>query len=263
MDNLLKNFAEYLQGLQSALHLTEEHVIDGKTYTSGQALKQVWPDPLPPAEPQIPTFEVGTLSGAVALVVGELEAKQPKDMLFHIVSPTKVSLVMRQSDAWKRRLTLVCATMPAYQGFPFGKYIDHEDFVVGLQQHFVAVDDPASDFHYVARVSATVTASAVTISENDGISQQVAVKRSVNSGMKDFAELRRVVTLAPYRTFMEVPQPASTFLFRAKDCGEGTIPQLGLFECDGGMWRKLAMVSIKEYLKDQMSGTTFDIPIIC
>ena len=54
------------------------------------------------------------------------------------------------------------------------------------------------------------------------------------------------VTLTPYRTFLEVKQPSSEFVFRIKDNG-GT-PAFMLVEAEGGLWRAEAMQNIKEYL---------------
>ena len=55
------------------------------------------------------------------------------------------------------------------------------------------------------------------------------------------------VTLAPYRTFLEVEQPASKFIFRIKEGG-----QLALFEADGGAWQHEAILNIKNYLIEQL-----------
>lgn len=273
MDNLLKNFAEFVNTLGKQSVKTEINVIDGKSYASGTELKQIWPDALPPEQPLLTPFVVGTLSAAIDLVVADLEHITPADLLIHVVSHGEVNIVLKNSDEWKRRQKLIEVKLPPYTGFQFNKYMAHEDFVIALQQNFIPVSNAIpvggtveveSDFNYLSRISATITASAVTLSENDGIAQQVSVKRNVSSGMKEIAELRRTVLLAPFRTFMEVPQPASTFLFRVKDMGEGNIPQMALFEVDGGMWRKLAVGSIHQYLKDKMNETKpiLQIPIV-
>lgn len=58
------------------------------------------------------------------------------------------------------------------------------------------------------------------------------------------------VTLIPYRTFLEVQQPASDFIFRMKSsCGV----QCAIFEADGGTWKNEAMNNIKEYLKNELA----------
>jgi hypothetical protein len=52
------------------------------------------------------------------------------------------------------------------------------------------------------------------------------------------------VVLAPYRTFVEVTQPESDFVFRMQNG-----PRCALFEADGGAWKLTAMRHIKEYLQ--------------
>ncbi|MEB9782308.1 hypothetical protein P4K16_30685, partial [Bacillus cereus] len=56
------------------------------------------------------------------------------------------------------------------------------------------------------------------------------------------------VQLSPYRTFVEVEQPESKFVFRMR---EGA--RCGLFEADGGAWKLEAMNNIKEYLKEALA----------
>lgn len=272
MNAILKDFAEYMNNLGEINQKAKILEVEGNTFApEALKLKQIWPDALPPQEPIVSTFQTGTLSSGLDLVKAGLEHFNAEDLLVHISGPGSVSIVTKESDQWKRRLTLVRIDLPSYTGFPFDKYLDHEDFNIKLQQHFVPVasaaavegEQPiASDWAYVVQIASTVTANAVTQSENDGVGQQVTVKKTINSGLKDFAELRRIVSLAPYRTFMEVPQPVSQFIFRAKDAGEGKIPGLALFECDGGMWRKIAIGEIKRYLENQMAERDIKIPII-
>ena len=57
------------------------------------------------------------------------------------------------------------------------------------------------------------------------------------------------VELAPYRTFLEVEQPSSSFIFRMKNGPRGAI-----FEADGGAWRNQAILNIKEYLTKELAG---------
>lgn len=272
MNGILRDFAEYMNNLGETNQRGKTIEVGENTFApTSLGLKQVWPDPLPPQEPIVSTFQTGTLSSGLDLVKAGLEHLNTEDLLIHIAGPGSVSIVTKQSDQWKRRITLVKIDLPAYTPFPFDKYLDHEDFNIKLQQNFVPIASAAavegekattSDWAYVVQIASTVTANAVTQSENDGVGQQVTVKKTINSGLKDFAELRRIVSLAPYRTFMEVPQPVSQFIFRAKDAGEGKIPGLALFECDGGMWRKIAIGEIKRYLENQMAERDIKIPII-
>ena len=65
------------------------------------------------------------------------------------------------------------------------------------------------------------------------------------------------VTLRPYRTFMEVEQPAISCVFRLR---QG--PMLSLHEADGGLWRLEAIKSIKAYLDAAMEALDQKIPVI-
>ena len=63
--------------------------------------------------------------------------------------------------------------------------------------------------------------------------------------------------MAPFRTFPEVEQPTSQFVFRAKCDGENK-PYLMLVEADGGRWKIEAISTIRK----AMEAFALDIPII-
>src|SRR5699024_2066082 len=76
---------------------------------------------------------------------------------------------------------------------------------------------------------------------DDGVSQAV----TINTGIASASDVKvpNPVTLKPYRTFVEVEQPASEFVFRMKDG-----PSAALFEPDGGAWRNEAISNIHDFL---------------
>ena len=57
------------------------------------------------------------------------------------------------------------------------------------------------------------------------------------------------VELVPYRTFQEISQPASRFVFRI---GDGDAPCFKIVEAEGGIWKHEAIRSIKEYLVKEL-----------
>lgn len=60
------------------------------------------------------------------------------------------------------------------------------------------------------------------------------------------------VHLKPYRTFDEIDQPESDFIFRIKsDKFDGIT--CALFSADGGAWITEAKQRIKEYLRNELS----------
>jgi len=72
---------------------------------------------------------------------------------------------------------------------------------------------------------------------------------SIGSGVASVSEVRvpNPVSMKPYRTFVEVDQPESNFIFRMR---EGM--QAALFEADGGAWKNVAMNNIKKYFDDNL-----------
>lgn len=70
-------------------------------------------------------------------------------------------------------------------------------------------------------------------------------------GMFRSAIVPNPVKLKPYRTFLEVDQPVSEFIFRMKqDKYDGVL--CALFEADGGAWKMEATERIKKYLESEL-----------
>lgn len=58
------------------------------------------------------------------------------------------------------------------------------------------------------------------------------------------------VILAPYRSFPEIAQVESRFVFRIRG---GESITMGLFEADGGMWRVEAIARVRNWLRERCS----------
>ena len=59
------------------------------------------------------------------------------------------------------------------------------------------------------------------------------------------------VKLIPYRTFAEIEQPSSLYVFRVRDDGNGA-PAFKLVEADNGLWKHAAMLKIKDYFEHEL-----------
>lgn len=112
-----------------------------------------------------------------------------------------------------------------------------------LQSAFVENEDRAK----LLKVSGNIKEENVKSVGDDGISQSAAIKVGVSSVAE--VKIPNPVILAPFRTFPEIEQPESKFIFRMQSG-----PQAALYEADGGAWRNVAMESIKEYLKARLEG---------
>jgi hypothetical protein len=135
---------------------------------------------------------------------------------------------------------------PFLSKFPFGRFMSSEEFIIGLLANFVATDDLPE----LLKVCSNLSAEQVTISEDDGVSQKATIKTGIV--LKGTAKVRPRVQLAPFRTFPEVAQPASDFLFRLRNDKEGAPPFCALFEADGRRWEQAAMLDIQKWLVEHV-----------
>jgi hypothetical protein len=90
--------------------------------------------------------------------------------------------------------------------------------------------------------------------KDDGTTQQV----SASAGLAKVAlvDVPNPVTLRPYRTFPEVEQPESEYVFRAKSGQGDDLPAVALFEVEDPSWRSTARLSIALYVKDHLADLT-------
>lgn len=166
-------------------------------------------------------------------------------MIIHVQSPTQVEMYSGLDEERNREdIVMVRANVPEFR---FNQFENHESFVIGVQSKFV--DDPETDKALLLKFAGTVEAGSVAEYGDDGISQKATVKTGIAS--KGDAIIPSPARLRPFRTFVEVEQPVSSFIFRMKDDRCGGV-QCALFEADGGAWKLEAMKAIKEYLKEEL-----------
>ena len=112
--------------------------------------------------------------------------------------------------------------------------------MIALQSNFQPNDDLAA----VMMLAGTSKKKNKQTFSDDGVSQVATMSVGVASKGCDGSEPG---ILTPFRTFMEVKQPSSKFVFRIS--GEET-PQFKLVEAEGGIWKYEAIAHIKGYLLD-------------
>jgi hypothetical protein len=193
------------------------------------------------------TYEVvhvSTLAGFNDLILAKLEHEEnfPTNFLIHVESETTVALKAKVTDEFGRRLTLIQAEPVPFDRFRFGQWIDQEAFVIQVASLFA----DGQDKQYVLGMASALTNDAANTSEDDGFTQKVNIKQGLR--MKEPTTLKPRVSLAPYRTFPELDQPISEFVFRAKCDGEGR-PHLMLVEADGGRWKIDAIAKLRKAME--------------
>ena len=113
--------------------------------------------------------------------------------------------------------------------------------MIALQSNFQPNDDLAA----VMMLAGNIEKKNKQTFSDDGVSQVATM--SVGVASKADAMVPNPVDLTPFRTFMEVKQPSSKFVFRIS--GEET-PQFKLVEAEGGIWKYEAIANINDYLLD-------------
>ncbi|KIS22046.1 hypothetical protein [Clostridium botulinum] len=191
--------------------------------------------------PKASTLTVSTLTGFVDYIKSNLD-RLPEQLLVQVKSHDEVRLYSPLNpDREREEYIQAEAILP--NNVRYDQFLDTERFNIMLQSSFVDVGDKEILLKYTGLVQDENVKSI----GDDGVSQQVTVKTGVASVGQ--AVVPNPVTLAPYRTFPEVKQPQSKFIFRMQDG-----PRAAIFEADGGEWRNQAMRSIKAYLEEELKG---------
>lgn len=190
-------------------------------------------------------IEMSTLSGLIDYIKAGVDDMKDS-MLVQVVSPTRVRLISKLDYDRKREcLVEVNAEIP---DFFYGKFMGTEAFVIGIRSKFIQNNGSEA----ILKFAGTVETGTVAKYGDDGISQSATVKKGI-AGKED-ALVPNPVKLRPYRTFTEVRQPESEFVFRMRDDGGDRGVECAIFEADGGAWRREAMNNVKEHLKFELSG---------
>ena len=192
--------------------------------------------------PKATTIDMVTLSSLIDYIKAGVDTMLG-GMIIHVQSPTRVTMYSALDADRKREYVVeVNAQLP---NFEFNRFIDHENFCINLQSKFIETPERA----LLLKFAGTVEAGSVAEYGDDGITQKATVKTGIAS--KGDAIVPNPVLMKPYRTFVEVDQPMSQFIFRMQ--GNNCI-QCALFEADGGAWKLEAMQNIKKYLEAELMG---------
>ncbi|AYO30630.1 hypothetical protein D2962_08330 [Biomaibacter acetigenes] len=234
---MIKEALEYLVKLGQVKTIE----VNGQTYTT-QDLARIT---LPKAE----TLKVNSLTGLIDYIKSSFDIVTFHGNLIHVVDHSEVRLI---SNILPDRGREVYMSAHAFQPeFRFGRFYDTESFIILLQSCFVQNEDAKK----ILKLVGNIKDSAVRTYGDDGITQSVTAK--VGIAQVEEVAVPNPVTLAPYRTFVEVEQPESKFVFRMRKGEEG--PQAALFEADGGAWKIEAMQRVKTFLKEKLALYEIDI----
>lgn len=246
---MLKAFVEKVLDLAQVEYLKKD---DGREYSSKGMI--------PIKGPSMPVLALDTLKGLVDYLksgfdeweigafidkdaVGTGAEQIPLRVALHVHSYRQVRAFLPVDGPWKDRVT-VAEVKWTGTPFPFGIWLDQENFSIGMQAAFVR----DKDWQTVVDVASKIVCEDKAELMDNGISQAVTVSRGVRK--ENGVILPNPVVLRPVRTFTEVEQPESPFVFRMRSDPVA----LSLHEADMGAWEIVAKENIKAYLEAELPG---------
>jgi len=181
---------------------------------------------------------VHSLNGLVEYLESDFDTQN--NIMVHVKSPTEVECFSAVNSNKNRDIWISAKAM--LPTFHFDRFYNTEDFNIKLQSAFVQSEDRDT----MLKVVGSIQEEAVKSIGDDGVSQSVTARNGVASVGN--VKVPNPVLLAPFRTFIEVEQPKSEFIFRMQNG-----PSCALFEADGGAWKVEAMNNIKAFLKERLN----------
>lgn len=229
----LKEALQYITGLKAESMEPKVLEINGDTYCDKQLTRYHL---FPFAE----AINVNTLTALVDYIKGKPDELR-ESMILHVESPTTVRLYSGLINERDRESLI--RTEAIVNEFRFDRPYGQERFLIELQANFLETPDLLTIMKVAGNIKSGTTANYY----DDGVSQKTTVKMGVE--LSDVI-VPNPVKLRPYRTFAEIEQPESSYVFRIMDMDRE--PAFKLVEADGGLWKNDAMKKIKEYLEYEL-----------
>jgi hypothetical protein len=201
-------------------------------------LREVKPEVELPAR-----YSVDTLEALVKLIRTEGVAQAP--LLYVRVDGARLVVV---DSTYTGRDYAIYSRLPLYEavsdapGITVNQEMSQEQAIVELQSLYAVTPDRDYLLALLSRIDVNQGVSTV----DNGVSQEVSVR--TGAVLKEQQTVKPIVHLQPYRTFLEVEQPASDFLLRLSKSGYPA-----LHEADGGAWRLEAKRNIAAYLGEKLA----------
>ncbi len=196
-------------------------------------------------EPKCNPLKVYNLDSLVKYLINDPDSKLKDTKIINVINPLAVVVESSLFGKFKQREQYIIADYSdLIPNISFGRYLSIEEFIIMLKSKFIMTED----LEKVIKVVGNITDENVTNYNDDGVTQKVTTKTGI-ARVGEVA-LPPKIKLKPYRTFVEVEQPTSEFLLRAKKGYEGI--EFALYEADGGAWKKEAINNISIYLSDKL-----------
>ncbi len=121
------------------------------------------------------------------------------------------------------------------------RFMDYERAVIELRSLYI----PNDETDYLLQLLGSISNESRVTSSDNGVTQQVEARSGI--ALNSMVTVKPRVTLQPFRTFVEVAQPASEFLLRINERGE-----IGFYQADGGVWKLEATRNVAAYFEGEL-----------
>jgi hypothetical protein len=229
---MLKEMFQYVVGLKAP----DIKELGGVTY-SDKPLHEIH------AAEHYPTrLSVSTLGAIVSYIKENPDDVRNQPYIIHVENYNQVSLLLPLSERTKERAIHMTATNKTEQ-FSFGQQMDREIFNIALQSQFVRDQNCSALLQYIG----TMQEEEGYTTKDDGVSQSIIAKTGIAT--LENVTIPNPLELRPFRTFPEVEQPDSIFVFRLH-----TGMQCAIYEADGGAWKSQCIESIKVWFERELES---------
>lgn len=239
MENL-KEAIEFLTNLSREADKPQVLEICGKTYANRNLTRY-------DKKPKAAYITAKTLSSMVDYIEhcnNEFTGK----MIIQIIDEAEVCLMSELDEEREREILFISRAETSE--FRFDQWYDQERFMIELRANFQENEDR----EILLKMAGNVERKNDMAFSDDGKTQVATMQVGVAS--KADVIVPNPVTLIPFRTFLEIEQPESKFVFRI---GNDNIPKFKLIEAEGGIWKTKAVESIKEYFSDMLRDMPAEI----
>ena len=219
-----------------ALKTAETVLDDDNKYYTAAKMYRLYDDPRPAA------LEIQSLTGILDYLESNVDGWNLEKFMIHIVDHETVNLITNVCGESNKRNTVLTAKREG-KDFSFEQFIDQELFIIRVRSLFEETNDRTTILHHTAKIDSE---SAIKTTD-DGVTQNIQIKKGISGALLEAAEVKPIVKLKPCRTFSEIDQPESEFLFRMRE-NRGAV-ECALFEADNAAWKNEARMSIKKFLE--------------
>lgn len=194
-------------------------------------------------KPQADAIRVNSLTGLIEMIkTSLLETKDVDEIYKPLIVNVGVNdvKVLSGMDTSKDRQELIRA-YPIVPDLSMGYDLTVEELIILLSTSFVPTGNTSK---FIESISSLRVVEEVSFND-DGIGQTVVAKQGASIN-KSF-QVQPIVKLKPIRSYAEIEQVESKFLFRVNK--NGTVC---LREADGGQWKYEVQTRIVKYLKENL-----------